>query len=313
MMSHLRRTIAQAMLASLILLMAAVAHAAAPAPTIENAAYGPHERNVLDLWQAKSDKPTPLIVFIHGGGFVNGDKSKIRDGRVIAQCLERGVSFASINYRFRQHAPIQDILRDAARAIQFLRSKADVWNLDPRRIASYGGSAGAGTSLWLAFHDDLADPTSDDPVLRQSSRLTAAGSLNGQMSYDLREWEPLLGPVTFQNSPAERWSFYGFRSAEEVSTATADKVMKDCSMLGWISPDDPPVAVACAMDDGPPRDRGYYLHHPKHSTAIAERAKQHGVECLLLLREDEARRGDQQAAVVAFLLNKLLGDAPSRE
>jgi len=40
-----------------------------PDPDVANAKYGPHERNVLDLWQAKSDSPTPLIVFIHGGGF----------------------------------------------------------------------------------------------------------------------------------------------------------------------------------------------------------------------------------------------------
>ena len=38
--------------------------------------YGPHERNVLDLWLVKSDKPTPLVLFIHGGGFQTGDKSK---------------------------------------------------------------------------------------------------------------------------------------------------------------------------------------------------------------------------------------------
>ena len=45
---------------------------AKPAPDIANEHYGPHERNVLDLWKAKSDKPTPLVVFIHGGGFRAG-------------------------------------------------------------------------------------------------------------------------------------------------------------------------------------------------------------------------------------------------
>ena len=41
------------------------------------------------------------------------------------------------------------------------------FNLDKARVAAMGGSAGAGTSLWLAFHDDLADPASPDPVLRE--------------------------------------------------------------------------------------------------------------------------------------------------
>ena len=93
-------------------------------PTFENIAYGPHERNVLDLWQATSDRPTPLLIFIHGGGFVQGDKSGIHKNPAVRKALDAGVSFATINYRFREHAPLQDILRDAARAIQYIRSRA---------------------------------------------------------------------------------------------------------------------------------------------------------------------------------------------
>jgi acetyl esterase/lipase len=48
-----------------------------PAPTVANLKYGPHERNVLDFWQAKSDKPTPVLFFIHGGGWMGGDKAGI--------------------------------------------------------------------------------------------------------------------------------------------------------------------------------------------------------------------------------------------
>src|SRR5262245_27995386 len=46
-----------------------------PEPTAADVPYGPHARQRLDFWQAKSDRPTPLVVFIHGGGWVNGDKS----------------------------------------------------------------------------------------------------------------------------------------------------------------------------------------------------------------------------------------------
>jgi acetyl esterase/lipase len=284
-------------------------------PTFENVSYGPHERNVFDLWLAKSDKPTPLLIFIHGGGFVNGDKSGIRKNPAVAKSLAEGVSFASLNYRFRQHASIQDILRDAARAVQTIRSRAKEWNIDPDRIASYGGSAGAGTSLWLAFHDDLADPNASDPVLRQSSRLIAAGSLNGQATYDLREWTKVLGPSEFDRPVSEWQAFYGFQGEEDMKSQAADKVMKDCSMIGLISKDDPPVAVACSMADGAIKDRGHYLHHPKHSTSVAERCKENGVECLVVLADGEATKGrpDQQQRVVQFLIDKLKADPAAKK
>lgn len=274
------------------------------APTLENVAYGPHARNVMDLWLAKSDAPTPLVVFIHGGGFINGDKSIIRSRGVIQKCLDRGASFASINYRFRDTAPIQDILRDAARAIQYVRSRAKEWNIDPTRIAAFGSSAGAGTSLWLAVHDDLADPSAKDPVLRQSSRLAAAGLLDGQASYDLRDWEKIVGPAPYQRSEQDRLSFHGFKSVEEMNSAEGDRVMKDCAMLQMISKDDPPIVAACTRPDGESVDRGHYVHHPRHATAIAERCKQHGVDSLVLLI-DSTPRDQQQVKVVDFLLKKL--------
>ncbi len=294
---------------------ASVIHAAElqrTAPDLENVAYGPHARNVLDLWKAPSDKPTPLIVFIHGGGFVNGDKGQIRNRPQVKQCLDAGVSFASINYRFREHAPIQDILRDAARAIQFIRSHAQDWNIDPARIAAYGGSAGAGTSMWLAFHEDLADPNAEDPVLRQSSRLTAAGSLNGQASYDLRDWAQVLGKSSFERPEADWVSFYHFKSADGARTAAADKIMRDCSMLNLVSKDDVPVALACTVPDGEPRDRNAYVHHPKHSIAIADRLKEQGIDCLLLLGDSTDERNGQATKVVAFLIEKLQAAAPAK-
>ncbi len=308
---------------STIVLFAAVAlglqSAAAPAraaepnfkrPTFENIAYGPHERNVLDLWQAESDRPTPLLIFIHGGGFVQGDKSGIHKNPAVRKALDAGVSFATINYRFREHAPLQDILRDAARAIQYIRSRAAEWNIDPASIASYGSSAGAGTSMWLAFHDDLADPDATDPVLRQSSRLIAAGSLDGQASYDLRDWDAIVGASPYQREAAELLKFYDFETAEEMATPAADRIMKDCSMLNLISEDDPPVVIACAIANEEPASRGDYVHHPKHSIALADRCKEHGVECRLILHDETAGDLPRQASLaVDFLVEKLTSPA----
>ncbi|MCB0074267.1 MAG: alpha/beta hydrolase, partial [Caldilineaceae bacterium] len=168
-----------------------------PMPTFADVSYGPHERNVLDFWQAEGDGPRSLLVYIHGGGWTSGDKS----GRVpdLRPYLQNGISCAAINYRLSTQAPLPAPVHDAARAIQFLKSKADEWNLNKDRFALTGGSAGACTSMWILLHDDLADPNSDDPVARESSRVAAAAVSAGQTSIDPKVIEPWLGPNVLQH------------------------------------------------------------------------------------------------------------------
>src|SRR5262245_40134080 len=140
-----------------------------PAPTVADFAYATdHERQKFDFWQAKSDQPTPLVLLIHGGGWQNGDKTSY-GASMIDPFLKEGISVAALNYRFINQAmeqkvdpPVKACLHDAARALQTLRSKGKEWNVDPKRVGSTGGSAGACTSLWLALHNDIADPKSSE-------------------------------------------------------------------------------------------------------------------------------------------------------
>ncbi|OWK35186.1 alpha/beta hydrolase [Fimbriiglobus ruber] len=167
-------------------------------PTAENLAYGPLERQVLDFFQAKSDKPTPLVFCIHGGGWVRGDKSNYYI--FVKPYLDNGISVVTINYRFIKQGveqkvtpPVKAPLEDAARALQFVRSKAAAWNIDKSRIGATGASAGGCSALWLALHDDMADPQSNDPVARESTRLFCAAVDSAQTTLDpkeVREWLP---------------------------------------------------------------------------------------------------------------------------
>ena len=283
-----------------------------PAPDRADVKYGPHERNVFDWWRAPTNAPAPLVVFIHGGGFVGGDKSKASP-EALRMCREAGAAFMTINYRFREHAPIQDILRDCARAIQFVRLHAEEFGVDPKRVASFGGSAGAGTSLWLATHDDLADPKNADPVLRQSSRLAAAAGLNPQATYDLAEWERVVYPFKPEwYEPEEKNRFYHFRDDAEFDSERGRRIREDCSMLHWISADDPPIFLSCSQSDGEPISRGHLLHHPKHCRIFQDRAAALGVPVEMHLADDAAPgvRGDVTVAAVAFLLRHLQAADP---
>src|SRR5947207_1968762 len=133
------------------LLLAGLGAQAGEPKKVIGVAYGEHPRQVLDFYQAKSDKPTPVVFHIHGGGWQGGDKKMNPQA-----FLDKGISVVSINYRYVKNGvedkvepPVKAPLEDAARALQFVRSKAVVWHLDKTRIGATGGSAGACSSLWL--------------------------------------------------------------------------------------------------------------------------------------------------------------------
>jgi acetyl esterase/lipase len=250
-------------------------------PTAAKVSYGPHERNVLDFWQAKSDTPTPLVVCIHGGGWNGGDKSGYY-GRV-KMYLDNGISMATINYRLIPQAnemkvspPVKAPLEDAARAVQFLRSKAKEWNIDKAKIGATGGSAGGCSSLWLAFHDDMADPKSDDPVKRESTRLYCAAVDGAQVSLDpkvTREWLPnyTYGAHAF-----------GLKSLDEVEKQR-DKIgdwIKEYSPISHVTKDDPPIGLYYGGVKGAKVGESHPdpTHSPILGLMLAEKLKEVGVE-----------------------------------
>ena len=121
-----------------------------PKPTQSEVRYAKHERNVLDFWKAKSKKPAPVAFIIHGGGWKGGSKERLDRFADANALLKAGISVVAINYRYvtdDESPPVKAPLHDAARALQFIRSKAKEWNIDKTRIGAAGGSAGACSSL----------------------------------------------------------------------------------------------------------------------------------------------------------------------
>lgn len=273
-------------------------------PTMTDVKYGSHERNVLDFYQAKSDKPTPLIIYIHGGGFVAGDKKTLHPQMVDA-AHRVGISVAAINYRFVNG---QDIIfptpqHDSARAVQFLRTKAKEWNLDPKRFACYGGSAGAGTSMWIAFHDDLADPRNADPVLRESTRIVAVGTIGGQGTYDPIEIKRLIGGRAWQHSSITK--VYGLASLEEALNPTPEKkkLYDEASAVTHLTKDDPPLIMHYSEPDGPlPADAraGQGIHHPNFGRQLKTKMDELGIENVFVHLPSETEKHDTIKEMVAF-------------
>jgi acetyl esterase/lipase len=287
-------------------------------PTYTNVHYGEHERQVLDFFKADTKEPAPLVVHIHGGGWVNGDKVGVGD---LKKLLDNGISVASINYRYTTQAqeagikpPVKWPLEDAARALQFLRSKSGEWNIDKTRIGATGGSAGACSSLWLAFHDDMAKPDSADPVARESTRLTVAAVSGAQTSLDpaqLREWMPNMKygghAFGFTGGGAARDSQF-----QQFFDHRADLVdwIKEYSPYAQVGPGDPPVFLDYPAQDKPPV-KGEEQKDPTHSAVlgllIQEKLKAEGDEVHVAY---PGHKDPEYASTTDFLIAKLKRPKP---
>lgn len=263
-------------------------------PTHADVAYGPHERNRIDLYLAESKTPTPLVLYIHGGGFRGGDKSSVSAGEIRAFQRE-GWSVAAINYRFTNVLPAPGQYVDCGRALQFLRHHAGKYNLDPKLIASTGGSAGAGTSLWLAFHDDLADSKSDDPIARQSTRLVCTVVSNGQSSYDPRFAEKAGIPRPNFERHTFFEPFYDIKVAE-ADTPEAYKRYEAAAPVTYLTKDDPPTLMNYSYQNVAvtnSSDLGLVVHHPKLGIALKEQMDKLGIECIVQYRAAEGNKTER--------------------
>ncbi len=246
-------------------------------------AYGKHERQVLDFYQAESKTPTPLVVFIHGGSWTGGDKDRVGS---VKPYMDAGISVASINYRYVTNGvqekimpPVKAPLEDAARAVQFLRSKAAEWNIDKKKVGLTGGSAGACSSLWLAFHDDLADPKSDDPIARESTRVACAAVSGAQTSLDpkqLREWLPnyIYGSHAF--------GLKGFQELYEKREMVLPWI-KEYSPIEHVTKDDPPIGLYYGGVAGAKvgEEHPDPTHSPIMGVKLAEKLRSVGVDVVL--------------------------------
>ncbi len=245
-------------------------------PTHADVKYGPHERNVLDFYQAESDKPTPLAVFIHGGGFRGGSKKSLNAG-TLQELLKAGISVAAVEYRLVSDKPLPAAHHDSLRALQFIRSKAKQWNIDKTRVGAFGGSAGAQICMWLAFHDEMADPSSRDPVQRESSRLTCVATNGGQTTMDFDWWTRWI--PEYAKPHRDRTEVFGDVTDEELH-----KVIKDISALSLITSDDPPILMSYGMkpDDpvpaNPSRVLGWKVHHVLFGVKLKEKMDKLGIE-----------------------------------
>ena len=248
-------------------------------------AYGKEERQVFHLWLPKTKDPAPLVMHFHGGGFVTGDIRQKTRNRTAAMCNALGIAYADVEYRLLNQAMLHEIMDDCARALQFLRYNAEKYNLDKTRVASYGESAGASASLWLATVDDIADANAKDPVRRESSRLIAAGGFMVQATFDVVQWPKILG------LPEEKTPYWRMMNSSKArfSEKRFNELRQHMDMLGNMDKNDPPMHFSPGRED-----KG--VHSQLFVEVLKKRAKETGANLII-------RSGRQ--SLIGFLTDKL--------
>ena len=266
-----------------------------PTPTFAEVAYGQHPKQVLTFWQAKSDNPTPWLFHIHGGSWMSQQRifGLVTVPGFVQDMLNHGISVVSVDYRFLDEAtadglnpPVKGPMLDCARALQFVRSKAKEWNLDKQRVALCGDSAGGCTALWLAFHKDLADPTSSDLVARESTRPTCVAVQHPQTSLDpqqMRDWIPNCdyGAQAFgvSASPEKKLSsFDAFLASREKLLPT----INEYSPYALVTRKAPPVFMFYSSTPAIGQFQKEGAHSANFGLKLQEKCQSLGVECELV-------------------------------
>lgn len=161
-----------------------------------------HERNRLDLYlPEKAVKPLPVVVWVHGGGWVGGDKAR----SPAISFATKGYAVAAINYRFSQHAIFPAQIHDCKAAIRWLRANAAKYGLDVDHIGAWGGSAGGQLVMLLGTTAGVKELEGPGGNVEQSSRVQAVVDWFGPSDFltlgpkDTRT--KLLGGDALQNKP----------------------------------------------------------------------------------------------------------------
>jgi len=199
----------------------------------------------LDLYlPATGEGPFPLIISIHGGAFMMGDKADGQEDAMMAG-LERGYAVASINYRLSSEAKFPAAIQDVKAAIRFLRAHAAEYQLNPDKFATWGGSAGGNLAALAATSGGVA-ALQDDALGNAgvSDTVQVAVDWFGPIYFSTMDAEfaalgqsAAMGATNSANSPETKYL------GATIGSAAAEPLVAQASPLTYIDSMDPPMFV----------------------------------------------------------------------
>ena len=201
----------------------------------------PHWKLDVAMKKDAGHKPRPGIVVIHGGGWIEGDKSSFsqREGDVPGNILHfarLGFVAVTINYRLSSEARFPAQLDDCKTAVRWLRAHAKEYNLDKDRIGAWGNSAGGHLALLLGMPGKDAGAAGDGALRDQSSLVQAVASDSGPIDLIEQYRSGVLRQVCTQlmGGPPE---------GERIAT------YKAASPSNWVGGKVPPLLLIYGVED----------------------------------------------------------------
>lgn len=189
----------------------------------------------LDLYvpATKPEQPLPLIVWIHGGAWLGGNKDR-PNGIAL---LKEGFALASINYRLSREATFPAQIQDCKAAIRFLRAKASEYGIDPARIGVFGSSAGGHLVALLGVCADKKEWDVGE-YLDQSSQVQAVCDWFGPTNLSIMAAQSRSDSRIQHDAPDSPESKLIGATVPE-----APEKSKAASPLTYVTPDDAPMLI----------------------------------------------------------------------
>jgi acetyl esterase/lipase len=216
----------------------------------------------LDLYlPEKSDRPLPLVIWVHGGAFLGGDKSPCPAVRLVPL----GYAAASVNYRLSGEARFPAQIEDCKAAVRWLRAHASERGLDPERFGAWGSSAGGHLVAMLGTAGDVKDLEGDGGNPKVSSRVRAVCDFFGPTDFLQMDAHRVSADAQVHDAPDSPES-------KLVGGAIQDnpEKVRRANPITYVTADDPPFLILHG-------DRDPLVPHHQ-SVLLAEALRKAGVE-----------------------------------
>jgi acetyl esterase/lipase len=193
----------------------------------------------LDLYyRPQAEKPVPVVIWIHGGGWRKGSKSGA--GPAI-ECLQHGYAVASVEYRLSGEAIFPAAIEDCKAAVSFLRLHAKKYNLDPDRFGVWGSSAGGHLVALLGTTSDVDDFDTHPVTGQADARVQAVCNWFGPT--DFLRMNDFPSTIDHDRADSPESKFIGGPIQQNQAK------VRQANPITYVSPSDPPMLLVHGDQD----------------------------------------------------------------